>query len=258
MYTPPVAVLLGREHLYCDLLIRYLGRVAPELTLIEAQFVQQIEPEKLPPETVVVFPDIGYGGDEFLDAIETVSRMLPDTPIAVISNFRTKHLRQLLQLNVSGYVSTNLPTGALVHTLRLLLAGGDFMSAIVINELTAETRERGNRQCDHQRDIFASLTEKEREVLYHLQQGKPNKLIGAELNLEETAIKAHLRNLMRRFGVRNRVELVVTTMAIREASAVATQGLEAAAKHPDRASVNGNRPRGARATSRLLLAAVPR
>ena len=70
-------------------------------------------------------------------------------------------------------------------------------------------------------------------------------------------IKAHLRNLMRRFGVRNRVELVVTTMAIREASAVATQGLEAAAKHPDRASVNGNRPRGARATSRLLLPAVP-
>jgi two-component system, NarL family, nitrate/nitrite response regulator NarL len=222
MYSPPVAVLLGREHLYSDLLIRYLGQVAPELTLVEAQFVQQIEPEELPPETVVLIPDIGYGEDEFLDVVETVSRMLPDTPIAVISNFRTKHLRQLLQLNVSGYVSTNMPAGALVHTLRLLLAGGDFMSAMVINELAAETRERGG-QC-HQRDVFASLTEKEREVLYHLQQGKPNKLIGAELNLEETAIKAHLRNLMRRFGARNRVELVVITMAIRERSAAAPQG----------------------------------
>jgi hypothetical protein len=40
MYSPPVAVLLGREHLYSDLLIRYLGQVAPELTLVEAQFVQ--------------------------------------------------------------------------------------------------------------------------------------------------------------------------------------------------------------------------
>jgi hypothetical protein len=100
MYSPPVAVLLGREHLYCDLLIRYLGQVAPELTLVEAQFVQQIEPENLPPETVVVFPDIGYGEEEFLHIVEAVSRMLPDTPIAVISNFRTKHLRQLLQLNV--------------------------------------------------------------------------------------------------------------------------------------------------------------
>jgi two-component system, NarL family, nitrate/nitrite response regulator NarL len=223
MYSPPVAVLLGREHLYCDLLIRYLGQVAPELTLIEAQFVQQIEPEKLPPETVIVFPDIGYGEDEFLDVVEAVSRMLPDTPIAVISNFRTKHLRQLLQLNVSGYVSTNMPAGALVHTLRLLLAGGDFMSAMVINELAAETPERGERQC-RQRDIFASLTEKEREVLYHLQQGKPNKLIGAELNLEETAIKAHLRNLMRRFGVRNRLELVVTTMGVREGRPLAPEG----------------------------------
>jgi DNA-binding NarL/FixJ family response regulator len=223
MYSPPVAVLLGREHLYCDLLIRYLGQVAPELTLVEAQFVQQIEPEKLPPETVIVFPDIGYGEDEFLDVVEAVSRMLPDTPIAVISNFRTKHLRQLLQLNVSGYVSTNMPAGALVHTLRLLLAGGDFMSAMVINELAAETPERGERQC-RQRDILASLTEKEREVLYHLQQGKPNKLIGAELNLEETAIKAHLRNLMRRFGVRNRLELVVTTMGIREGRLLAPEG----------------------------------
>jgi two-component system, NarL family, nitrate/nitrite response regulator NarL len=225
MYSPPVALLLGREHLYCDLLIRYLGQVAPELTLIEAQFVQQIEPEKLPLETVVVFPDIGYGEDEFLNVIEAVTRMLPDTPIAVISNFRTKHLRRLLQLNVSGYVSTNMPAGALVHMLRLLLAGGDFMSAMVINELTEETRENGDRQCPQYYDTFASLTEKEREVLYHLQQGKPNKLIGAELNLEESAVKAHLRNLMRRFGVRNRVELVVTTMGIREASAAAPPDL---------------------------------
>jgi DNA-binding NarL/FixJ family response regulator len=97
------------------------------------------------------------------------------------------------------------------------------MSAMVINELVAETQEPGDRQCD-QRDIFASLTEKEREVLYHLQQGKPNKLIGAELNLEETAIKAHLRNLMRRFGVRNRLELVVTTMGVREGRPLAPEG----------------------------------
>jgi DNA-binding NarL/FixJ family response regulator len=215
--------LLGREHLYCDLLIRYLGQVAPELTLIEAQSVQQIEPEKLPPETVIVFSHIGYGEDEVLDVIETVSRMLPDTPIAVISNFRTKHLRQLLQLNVSGYVSTNMPAGALVHALRLLLAGGDFMSAMVINELAEKTRERGDNQCN-QHAILSSLTKTEREVLYHLQQGKPNKLIGAELNLEETAIKAHLRNLTRRFGVRNRLELVVTTMGIREGRLLAPEG----------------------------------
>jgi two-component system, NarL family, nitrate/nitrite response regulator NarL len=215
MHTPPVAILLGREHLYSDLLVRYLRHVAPELTLIEAQSVQQIEPEKLPPETVVLIPNISYGEGEFLDVIETVSRMLLDTPIAVISNFCTKQLRQLLQLNVRGYVSTNMPAGALVHALRLLLAGGEFMSAMVINELAAETREPGDKQCN-QHAILSSLTKTEREVLYHLHQGKPNKLIGAELNLEETAIKAHLRNLTRRFGVRSRLELVVTTMGIRE------------------------------------------
>jgi DNA-binding NarL/FixJ family response regulator len=214
-----VAILVGREHLYCDLLISYLQRVAPELTVIEAASVQQIETENLPSEKVVLLLDIGYGEDEFLDVVETVSRILPDTPIAVVSN-RTKNLRQLLQLNVSGYVSTNMAIGALVHALRLLLAGGDFTSAIVINELTLETRERGNKPDRQQCDIFASLTEKERELLYHLQKGKPNKLIGAELNLEEAAIKAHLRNLMRRFGVRNRVELVVTTMGIRERRAL--------------------------------------
>jgi two-component system, NarL family, nitrate/nitrite response regulator NarL len=97
------------------------------------------------------------------------------------------------------------------------------MSAMVINELAAETPERADKR-DQQRDIFASLTEKERQVLYHLQQGKPNKLIGAELNLEETAIKAHLRNLTRRFGVRNRLELVVTTMGIREGRLLAPEG----------------------------------
>ena len=56
---PPVAILVGREHLYCDLLISYLQRVAPELTVIEAASVQQIETENLPSEKVVLLLDIG-------------------------------------------------------------------------------------------------------------------------------------------------------------------------------------------------------
>jgi DNA-binding NarL/FixJ family response regulator len=46
-------------------------------------------------------------------------------------------------------------------------------------------------------------------VLAELEQGLPNKLIAAKLNLSENTVKMHIQHIMRKFSARNRTEAVM-------------------------------------------------
>jgi two-component system NarL family response regulator len=52
------------------------------------------------------------------------------------------------------------------------------------------------------------LTPRELEVLRLLVQGKPNKLIGAELDITELTVKTHVKSLFRKLNVLSRTEAV--------------------------------------------------
>lgn len=50
------------------------------------------------------------------------------------------------------------------------------------------------------------LTSRQSTVLFHLQQGKANKIIAHELGMSESTVKVHIRNIMRKTGATNRTQ----------------------------------------------------
>lgn len=64
------------------------------------------------------------------------------------------------------------------------------------------------------------LTRRQREVLDLLSEGKSNKIIAYELDIRESTVKVHIRNLMRRYKTTNRTALAVT--ALKEQLCLAT------------------------------------
>lgn len=52
------------------------------------------------------------------------------------------------------------------------------------------------------------ISRREREVLMHLSEGSPNKLIAEKMFVSETTVKAHLRNIHAKLGAKNRTEAV--------------------------------------------------
>lgn len=55
---------------------------------------------------------------------------------------------------------------------------------------------------------FNALTTRERELLYPLTEGKPNKLMAEELGLSRRTIEAHRANIFRKMDVQNAVQLM--------------------------------------------------
>lgn len=54
---------------------------------------------------------------------------------------------------------------------------------------------------------WSALTAREREVIYPVAQGKPNKLIAMELGISRRTVEAHRARIFYKMGVKNAVEL---------------------------------------------------
>jgi FixJ family two-component response regulator len=73
-------------------------------------------------------------------------------------------------------------------------------------------RDRARRESSQQagalRQLFASLTGRERQVMALVVSGRPNKSIAAEIGIGEVTVKIHRRNLMHKMKARSLAELV--------------------------------------------------
>lgn len=61
---------------------------------------------------------------------------------------------------------------------------------------------------DKERQRTAMFTQREVDVINALTQGKPNKIIAYELNLRESTVKVHIRNIMKKVDAKNRTEVI--------------------------------------------------
>ncbi|MBV9288310.1 MAG: response regulator transcription factor [Hyphomicrobiales bacterium] len=60
----------------------------------------------------------------------------------------------------------------------------------------------------------STMTSRELAVIRAIQQGKSNKLIAYQLSMCESTVKAHLRNIMRKIGAKNRTDVAIKAQRI--------------------------------------------
>jgi DNA-binding NarL/FixJ family response regulator len=106
---------------------------------------------------------------------------------------------------VRGYIPTSVECEVLIAALRLINAGGTFVPAGVLRSAATkqDTRfENGRRGGLHALD----LTPRELSVIDLLREGKPNKLIAAQLEMQESTVKVHVRNILKKLNAVNRTQ----------------------------------------------------
>ena len=113
-------------------------------------------------------------------------------------------VRFALSNHFRAYVPMSLPLGVLVEIINLVRAGGIFAPP----NYSAGSQTSGRRSTDVSERVEAALTSRQNAVIDALRQGKSNKAIAYALDMRESTVKVHIRNVMRKLKAHSRTEIV--------------------------------------------------
>lgn len=141
----------------------------------------------------IVLLDYQMPGMHGLDGLEKARKIAGDTPVAVISGTTRRDLAEdVLARGGAGFVPKTLGVKAMIAAVRLMIAGGTFAPMAMLDDPPA------------QGVMLDDLTRREMDVLRGICEGKSNKEIARDLEVQEVTIKLHVKTLSRKLGARNR------------------------------------------------------
>lgn len=123
-----------------------------------------------------------------------------------------------LDCGAKGYIPASLGIEATLTAVHLTATGAIFMPAaslLAMREMVAAHKQMP--------DVDMAFTSRQNAVADALRRGKPNKLIAYELNMCESTVKVHIRNIMKKLQARNRTEAAYKLNAMLPNSAAQDQ-----------------------------------
>ncbi len=154
--------------------------------------------EELRPEVTLL--DVHLPGESGLDTLETIRRRHPAARVLVISTYdHDEDIFRALRLGAKGYILKDVESRDLVAAIRAVHEGRKFIPSWVGERLAGHTEG-------------ADLSDREREVLQLLAEGKSNKEIGTALGISEGTIKAHLSHVFEKLGAADRTQALLVAL----------------------------------------------
>jgi two-component system nitrate/nitrite response regulator NarL len=148
-----------------------------------------------------------------IDGLETL-RTLRDLGceariiILTVSN-APEDLMTAIRAGADGYLLKDNDPEEILRMIAAAMHGKSVISPELTSLLAAALREESLTESRSQ----AGLTERETAILKCLAAGMSNKLIGRELDIMESTVKVHVRNLLKKLKFRSRVEAAVWAVA---------------------------------------------
>lgn len=113
-----------------------------------------------------------------------------------------------LDSGAKGYIPTSVSLEITVEALNLVRAGGVFVPA---SSLLSAKRILKSVSAEQKSPLSAMFTERQAAVVEAIRQGKANKTIAYELNMHESTVKVHVRNIMKKLKAQNRTQVAYLT-----------------------------------------------
>jgi DNA-binding NarL/FixJ family response regulator len=147
-----------------------------------------------------------------LDGIAATREVLatsPDVKVVILTTFeQDDYIFGALSAGASGFLLKRTSPEELLAAIHAVAAGDSLLSPSV----TRIVIERLSREPAPQvagRDAVAELTPREREVLGLVARGLSNGEIAAALVIEESTVKTHVKRILMKLGLRDRIQAVI-------------------------------------------------
>jgi DNA-binding NarL/FixJ family response regulator len=161
---------------------------------------------KLRPDMIVM--DISMPELNGLEATRQIVDQLPRTQVLILSAHESENLvRQMLTSGARGYVLKSDIGEDLIAAVEALSRGRLYFTSRVSEYVLGESR-RGIALSEPPKEQRLQLSQREREVLQLLAEGKSNKEVGTALSISVKTVETHRANLMNKLGMHSLSDLV--------------------------------------------------
>jgi DNA-binding NarL/FixJ family response regulator len=160
----------------------------------------------------VILMDISMPVVDGLEATRRIKAEMPYVRIVVLTvSDGERSLFEAVKSGAQGYLLKNIDPQALCGTLRGIVRGEAPVSRVMAGRLLEEFGRQAREPAPAR---VSGLTAREKEVLEQVARGGSNKEIAAALAIAENTVKNHLKNILEKLHLENRVQ--AATYALRE------------------------------------------
>src|SRR3990172_2399061 len=159
--------------------------------------------QDLKPDLVLM--DIYMPGGNGLEATRRIKEALSSVKVVILTvSEEDKNLFEAIKCGAHGYLAKKIEPGELFEMLRGVSRGEAPISRSTAAKILKEFAEQASRGREEPAEEKLSL--KEREVLELVTRGLTNKEIGNKLGITENTVKNHLKNILDKLHLENRVQ----------------------------------------------------
>jgi RNA polymerase sigma factor (sigma-70 family) len=167
-----------------------------------AELVRASEPD-------VVLMDVRMPDLDGISATREILAVSPEVKVVILTTFeQDDYIFGALRAGASGFLLKRTKPEELITAIHTIAAGDSLLSPSVTRRVIEQMAEQPvpERSADERLD---ELTPREREVLELIARGLSNSEIAAALVVEQSTVKTHVKRILMKLRLRDRVEAVI-------------------------------------------------
>lgn len=201
-----IRVLLVDDHALFRKGLASMLRDQPDFEVVaEAQDGEEAlaKAKELMPDVILM--DIYMPGGTGLEATQRIKEALPYVKIVILTvSEEDQNLFSAIKSGAQGYLSKKIEPLELFEMLRGVVKGEAPISRVTAAKILDEFARQVQRRRDE--PPVEHLSRREQQVLELLTKGSTNKEIAAALGISDNTVKNHLRNILDKLHLENRVQ----------------------------------------------------
>ena len=153
---------------------------------------------------LIIFSWVEDNTEASTNALKVLSELAPRIPVIVLGyNNDAELARSAICHGAKAYIPVTMGFEIAIAAVRFVLAGGTYapMDCLLPRDPPGDTLS--------QPPTSGLVTDRELAVIRAIQKGKSNKVIAYELNMCESTVKVHVRNVMRKLEAKNRTDVAI-------------------------------------------------
>ena len=142
-----------------------------------------------------------------ISTLKVLSELAPRIPVIVLGYKNDAELvRTAICHGAKGYIPVTMGFEIAIEAVRFVLAGGTYapMDCLLVSGWPGGASS--------QPQTSSLISARELAVVRAIQKGKSNKVIAYELNMCESTVKIHVRNIMKKLKAKNRTEVAINAL----------------------------------------------